>query len=198
MFIFKKIIMPYDFPESRSYDSSRSSFEGRKCRCCCRLGIVLLTIEMLFAITSSFILVKEFLMRFNKSRILGKDLVLAYILRDEDINISFIGDTNITIINGTHEEQSQEQEQEQPSGLKLLSSGWIEYGYDFVNTTVRDFVKDIVRDIKESTFTIDNDKAYFVSSMEFTYLTLALEFSASLYILVMFILLGYFCRNYLC
>ena len=190
MFIFKKINMPYDYPDSRSYESSRSSFEGKKCRCCCRFGVVLLTIEVLFAITSSFILIKEYLMSFSKSRILGKDLVLAYILRDEDINISFIDDVNITVINGTQEESESE--------VVLLGTGLVEHGYNFVNTTVRNFVNDIVKDIKESKFKIDNDKAYYISSMEFTYLTLALELSSGVYIIIMFVLLVYFFRNYFC
>ena len=155
--------MPYDYPDSINYNSSNKSFDGRKCKCCFCFGSALFIIEIMFAIISSFILVKEFLMNTRHSEILGSDLILAYIIRDEDINISFLNEQNITIINETSDAETG----------RLLSVK--EQTFEFVNTTVRDFVNDIVNDIKNSSLLIDPDKKYFVSSMEFTYLTLAFE-----------------------
>ena len=240
------MVFTYDGRNSDIEYSSRSSYGGRKCACCFRFGFVLLTIEMIFTLVSSFLLAKEFVMNGRHTEISGKDLRVAYIIRDEDINISF-GNGSITeiIVNGTVEDEtsgetgevvspailledtvSEDIMEEYPdeyipddsdivdsdttesesadseNGVRASSPHLLsvvnEHTINFVNTTVRNFVEDIIHDIKNSSMRIVPEKKYFVQSMEFVYLTLALEVSSLIYVLVLIIFCIYFFRNYVC
>ena len=228
------MVFTFDGRNSDIEYSSRSSYGGRKCACCFRFGFVLLTIEMIFTLVSSFLLAREFVTNGRHTKISGNDLLVAYIIRDEDINISF-GDRNITeiIVNGTVDDGTGDETGEVSPAVMLedsmeeypdddipdddisepetvdsengvhttspyLLSIVNEHTINFVNTTVRNFIEDIIHDIKNSSMRIVPEKKYFVQSMEFVYLTLALEVSSIIYIFVLIILCIYFFRNYVC
>ncbi len=215
-----------------SYETSRSSYGGRKCACCFRTCFVLLTIEMIFTLVTSFLLAKDFVMYGRHTDILGKDLKLAYIIRDEDINISFIPTVNETVVNKTEspgevvllinsfqdmhvddvvdgdddelapepEYSASESADERPfrNAHPQPLSSINEYVINFANTTVRNFVTDIISDIKNSSLHIDDNKRYYITSMEFEYLSLILYCSSVLYILILVVFVIYFVRNYVC
>ena len=176
------------------YDDSfsRSSYGGRKCACCFRFGCVLLVIETVFAIVSSFILVKEFVMSGRHTDILGKDLLVAYVLRDQEINITFENST-VIVYNYTETDNAPPSN---PTDMRLLST--TETIINFANTTVREFVSDIISDIKNTTLTIHPDKRYYFQTMEFMYLALVLYGSSLIYVLILIVFIIYFVRNYIC
>ena len=228
-----------------SFDEvSNAGYHKRpKCSCCFKFCMLLTVIEILFSICSSFILGKEFIDHGRHTDIKGSDLLVAYLIRDEDINIS-IG-SNVTVINvtvnGTVDEpfdepaenisevvllsdesmmdpvddtiDDQPSDDDQPTDPDDFLQTTVKYSspmllsvqgdiasviLDKVNSTAREFINDILNDIKNSTELLHKNKTYYVTSMEFTYLSLALYCSNVIFILMLIVGVVYLFINYIC